>query len=226
MTTYFKILADVPSQTRDRNLKCHYSRDRTSINVEKEERTVGRRLGSTTKARRFTSITTSSEFERNVASLYKEHYPAARAFALILSGRPDLAEELAQDAFVKVLGRLRQLKLKSPTAFRRYLQVAVLNTFRSHKRFEAVNQLRQAALDREQRHSPDPSESVVRNEIWQAVLTLSPRRRAAVYLHYVEGCSYREIADTLGTSDEAVKSLLKHSLRQLREQLKEVSYAG
>ena len=52
-----------------------------------------------------------------------------------------------------------------------------------------------------------------------ALQGLPPDYRATVVLHYTEGLSYAEIAETLGVSVETVRSRLKRARAQLRKKL-------
>src|SRR5918997_4729590 len=59
-----------------------------------------------------------------LARLYEEH--AARAFRLayLLTGDRDLAEDLVQDAFVKLIGRFADLR--NPESFETYLRRTIV----------------------------------------------------------------------------------------------------
>lgn len=52
-----------------------------------------------------------------------------------------------------------------------------------------------------------------------ALATLPESRRQAISMHFVEGKSFQEIADAMHKTTPAVRSLLFHGLRQLRDQL-------
>jgi RNA polymerase sigma-70 factor (ECF subfamily) len=56
--------------------------------------------------------------------------------------------------------------------------------------------------------------------IQEVLRKIPPEQRVCLVLHYVEGFKYREIADTLGISEEAVQKRVsrgKHLFRQLYE---------
>lgn len=55
----------------------------------------------------------------------------------------------------------------------------------------------------------------------EAMATLPPRMRAAVALHHVAGLTVPDTAETLGTSENTVKSQLREGLSRLRTALAE-----
>jgi DNA-directed RNA polymerase specialized sigma24 family protein len=57
------------------------------------------------------------------ADLYLRHAPAAFRLAFLLSGDRALADDLVQDAFVRLFGRV--LHLRNPDAFEPYLRQTV-----------------------------------------------------------------------------------------------------
>ena len=59
-------------------------------------------------------------------------------------------------------------------------------------------------------------------EVYSAVLSLPAKYRAVIHLHYFEGLSVAEMAQTLHTAEGTVKSQLSRGRALLREMLKEV----
>src|SRR5437588_10602578 len=71
-----------------------------------------------------------------IGELYLRHADAAVRLAYLLTGDLALAEDLAQDAFVRLAGRL--VHLRDPDAFSAYLRRTVVNLSRSHFRRKRV----------------------------------------------------------------------------------------
>jgi RNA polymerase sigma-70 factor (sigma-E family) len=148
-----------------------------------------------------------------LADLYERHAPAAGRLAYLLTGDRALAEDLTQEAFVRVVGRFRHLRV--PDAFEAYLRRTIVNLHTSQLR---RRRLERAYLEREGRSETSTTNPDVgaREELWQAILALPPRQRAAVVLRYYEDLSERETADALGCSVSAAKSLVARAMQTLR----------
>jgi len=130
-----------------------------------------------------------------------------------------LAEDVAQDAFLKILSGASRYK---PTArFSTYLYNVVwhlcIDTYRK-KRPESL----EFGPDREQ-EGLGPVETALAGEqqalVWEAVQSLPPRQRMAVVLKQFEGMSYEDIARALDCSPTAVDALLVRAKRKLKDML-------
>jgi RNA polymerase sigma-70 factor (sigma-E family) len=149
--------------------------------------------------------------------LYVRNAPGALRLAYFLTGNRELAEDLVQEAFVRVAGRFRHLRM--PEAFDAYLRRSVVNLFTSH--------LRRAKLERAYvaRHGTDPSvvsergDPAARDELWRALHTLPERQRAAIVLRFYEDLSEHQSAEILGCSTGALNQLVVRGMAALREQI-------
>ena len=68
--------------------------------------------------------------------MYLTHGSAALRLAFLLTGNRALAEDIAQDAFARMAGRLAHLR--DPAAFGAYLRQTVVNLVRMHWRRERL----------------------------------------------------------------------------------------
>jgi RNA polymerase sigma-70 factor (sigma-E family) len=164
-----------------------------------------------------TEDTTVAGRNGRLEDLYLRHAPAATRLAYFLTGDRELAQDLVQDAFVKVAGRFQYLRV--PDAFDAYLRRTIVNLFTSHLRrlrLERQELRRQrSARGREQRDS-DLTE---RDALWAALQDLPPRQRAAIVLRYYEDLSERETAAILGCSVGAANQLIARGIPALRERI-------
>lgn len=149
-----------------------------------------------------------------VDDLYRDHGQAAMGLAYLLTGDRARAEDVVQDAFVRLLGRLRHVR--ETEALRAYLTRTVVNLSKNEYRREG--RLR-AFLDSGRGASPASTslpDIERRDEVHGHLLKLPWRQRAALVLRYCEDRSEVEVADALGTSPKAVRSLVGRGLETIR----------
>ena len=146
--------------------------------------------------------------------LYLRHAPAGLRFAYYLSGDPERARDLVQDAFVRVVGRYAHLR--QPDLFETYLRRTIFNLHTSRLRRLRVEReylAREAGRAALAHHDPDPVE---RDQMWSAIRALPERQRAAIVLRYYEDLSERESAEILGCSVGALNQLVVRATATLR----------
>jgi RNA polymerase sigma-70 factor (sigma-E family) len=150
-----------------------------------------------------------------LGELYARHAPSAVRLAYLLTGDHALAQDLVQDAFVRLYGRFRDLR--DPNAFPAYLRATVVNLSRSYFRRRRVER---AYVERERSPSNPGSAPVdARYEMWEALQSLPPRQRAAIVLRFYEDLTEAETADVLRCAVGTVKSLVSRGLQRLREEM-------
>jgi RNA polymerase sigma-70 factor (sigma-E family) len=133
-------------------------------------------------------------------------FPTVRLAHAVL-GSVAMAEEMAQEAFIRTHARWESLV--RPDAF---LRTALLNLCRSG--------LRRRRLERTDRANPPvvvaPPEI---DETWLAIGRMPFRQRAVLALRYYADLPEREIAELLGCRVGTVKSAHHRALVSLREEL-------
>src|SRR4029453_7773795 len=97
--------------------------------------------------------------------LYVRDMPDAVRLAALITGDPDLAQDIAHDAFLRSVGRFRHLR--QPEAFEAYLRRAVVNACTSYfrRRKVEVAYLRGQARYPAPVDEPDPGRRA-RSERW------------------------------------------------------------
>ena len=150
----------------------------------------------------------------DLPALYDEHYRTLVRMARIYVDDPETAEEVVQDAFVRLLsGRYRI----EPGREAAYLRSSVFNGARSQLRKRRVRRA----------HTPEPPglvaaaethgvERAERDRIIALIRRLPKRQAAVVTLRYYLDLSEAEIADTLGIAPGSVKSHANRAMRKLR----------
>ncbi|HEX5951155.1 MAG TPA: sigma-70 family RNA polymerase sigma factor, partial [Actinomycetota bacterium] len=79
-----------------------------------------------------TEVARDTATEGSLAELYVRHGPAAQRLAFLLTGDRAQAEDLVQEAFVRVVGRFGHLRV--PDAFAAYLRRTIVNLHTSQLR--------------------------------------------------------------------------------------------
>ncbi len=151
-----------------------------------------------------------------LAELYARQAPKARHLACLLTGDRALSEDLVQDCFVKLAGRLRPVE--DPEA---YLRRMVVNASHSHHRKLRVRRDKgrdeALTLGADTDTSSDGAEARAdRDRLLTALDSLPPRQRSAVVLRHWLDLSEQQCAEELGCSVGTVKSLASRGRAALR----------
>ena len=141
-----------------------------------------------------------------------------------MCGRSDLAEEAAQEAFVRAWRNLG--RYDSHSAFRSWVYRIALNAALDALRSERDVSELDALSDEEEPRGPEsdqPEALLVQKEqakmVKQAVLSLPPECRAALILREYEGLTYKEMAEALDIPLGTVMSRLNYARSLLRRNL-------
>jgi RNA polymerase sigma-70 factor (ECF subfamily) len=175
-------------------------------------------------------------WENELDELMRTRGSALVRYAYMLSGDRALAEDLVQDALVKVYSRLRGRPgrggvgvaegsqahdLDSP--FRNaegYVRRAVLTTYldgyRKRQRWSGIKHL---LADDPSTRGADQAASA-RVDVMAALAQLGARERACVVLRYFEDLTVPQIADALGTAQGTVKRYLSDATKNMQEILR------
>lgn len=146
----------------------------------------------------------------SVETAYRRHFAAVYRFALSLTGRRDVAEDLTAEAFLELHRHAATIRLADLPA---WLFVVVRNRARDTWRHQLVEQRHAEWIARTQSVSA-PSASSVH---WLQDPGLTPAQRVCLELHYVWGYTVHEIASRLGQTDGQVKGQLQRALKHLRD---------
>jgi RNA polymerase sigma-70 factor (sigma-E family) len=156
-----------------------------------------------------------------LGELYLRHADDAVRLAYLLTGDRALAEDLVQEAFVRLAGRL--VHLRDPEAFHAYLRRTVVNLANSHFRRRKVERtyLDRARSDVAAATTRGPDGSVEdRDQMWHALEQLPARQRAAIVLRFYEDLPESAIAELLQCRPGTVKSLLSRGLEGMRARIR------
>jgi RNA polymerase sigma-70 factor, ECF subfamily len=162
---------------------------------------------------------------RAFETLLEEQLPRIRRYArAFVASEPD-ADDLAQEALLRVYRNLRAFRWQA--AFTTWLFAVVRSAFldaskgRAGTRRSLEEPLREAHGEREGGSRPDEALDAAedRRLVWAALRQVPAEFRSALVLFDIEGCSYDEVAAIEGVAVGTVKSRLHRGREHLRRLL-------
>lgn len=153
------------------------------------------------------------------SALFEKYQSAIYNYAYRITGDPEDAKDVTQEAFLKVFGMLERGK---QVEFRPYLYRTAHNiacdTIGEKKRFVGPDAL---DLEAEPGLRADPERTALlrdqQEHAYKALFALSEKHRAVLALREMEGLSYQEIADVLEMPRNTVGVYLSRARLQFKE---------
>jgi RNA polymerase sigma-70 factor, ECF subfamily len=162
--------------------------------------------------------------ERDAFSLLIQRYsdPLYR-HALGMTGSPDVAEDILQTSFIKAYNHLGEVRGRFDAWLFRIVANGckdwLKNIRRTHVSYEEDDQPSGYSTPDE-----DLDRTELRMDLDEALEKLAPSLREAFIMKHVEGRSYEEMADLLGTTVGALKMRV-HRARESLQTLLQEKYA-
>jgi RNA polymerase sigma-70 factor (ECF subfamily) len=146
---------------------------------------------------------------------YRQRYVPTVRLAAALVGRRDVAEELAQDAFLALHRHWNRVAAyESPEG---WIRRVVVNRAVSTLRRRAVELRVSARLANHRRVEPELTSD--NSEVWRAVMRLPKRQAQVIALTFVDDLSVGQIAAVLDLADNTVRTHLQRALATLEQKL-------
>jgi RNA polymerase sigma-70 factor (sigma-E family) len=153
--------------------------------------------------------------EREFREFFDAEFRPLRRLAYMLTGDWGEAEDLAQEAMVRVYRAWERIKERERPAA--YARAVLVNRHRSMLRRARVEAKHKLA------RMPDRAPVVEMGEdhllVWRALAELPAREREVLVLRYYEDMPQAEIAKVMGCPVGTVKSLTHRALGRLRDEL-------
>lgn len=151
-----------------------------------------------------------AELDSAFAWLFRDEYPAIVRTAYLMLGDREAAEDVAQEAFVRLYARWRRIsRYDKPGAWVR--RVAIRLASRARRRpVVSITRDPQAPME----GSPDP-------DLRAALMRLPANQRAAVVLHYLEDLPVAEVAVLMGCAPSTARVHLHRGRKRLATMLGE-----
>jgi RNA polymerase sigma-70 factor (ECF subfamily) len=160
-----------------------------------------------------------AKIEDKFVEIYEEYYEPVCRYIYNAVKSQALAEDLAQETFIKVLGALGDFEAsrKPGPWLYRIARNTCIDWFRCNKRtFEPIDDAICCGSDSE---SP---ESIVldreqRSVIKDMFMKMNKKYRPAMLLRYIGELSYREVAAELELKEATVKTLIRRGRQQFQK---------
>ena len=140
---------------------------------------------------------------------YVDTAPALRAYIYGACGNLDLANDILQESFCRVLARNPSLDGKQMTA---YLYKTATSLLTDHWRKRQREQRWQGRMRDTHAALPD---SDLKHDMMRIFQELKPRQQLLLWLAYANGWTHEEIAEQLGLKARSVRVLLFRARKKL-----------
>ena len=146
------------------------------------------------------------------AQIYRTFGHACFLLALRILGQRQQAEDLVQEVFLKMMHNIGSYRGEAPFGawLKRMAANACIDQLRRDRHFD------NADADTLVAHGVGTgNEAAEAIDAWSLLARLSPRARAVVTLHELEGYTHAELATLFGQSESYSKSILARALKRL-----------
>ncbi len=153
------------------------------------------------------------EDDARLAALCEREHGRLVGFLTLYTGDAWLADELAQEALVRLCARWRKDELRNVVAWLNRVAVNLANSTFRRRAAARRAAIRHGASPTEHR----PADAADAIAVREAVAALPPRPREVIVLRYFEGWTVEEVAGHLGLAASSVRSISSRAVALLRE---------
>lgn len=136
-------------------------------------------------------------------AVHAQTAPRLRAYLISALKDPPLADDLLQEAYIRLLRA--ELKDANIHQIRSYLYKTALSLIADHGRGLTRQRRLRESLPEPEPHRPRPDLSIDMQRLFDK---LAPKQQALLWLAYVEGASHREISGALEIREPGVRVAL------------------
>jgi RNA polymerase sigma-70 factor, ECF subfamily len=155
---------------------------------------------------------------RAIRELYRLYSPRVYAVVKRLAGDDALAEDWAQEAWVRIFRALGTFR--GEARFTTWLHRIAVNSALHGKRWRDRRTIREAPLEDTIPMRIVTEDALLRVKLERAIASLPERMRQVLVLHDVEGYTHEDIAEFLGVTAGTSKSQLFKARARMRELLR------
>lgn len=154
--------------------------------------------------------------ESTFRTLVIRHKEKVRNLVFITLGDAEFVDDISQDVFISIYHKLREFRFESK--FTTWLYRITVNKCRDYLRKKRVRSIFVPIKDSDTEYGTGPfSENVdVPNLVRSAIEKLPEKLKIPLVMRDIEGLSYKEIADKLGTEVGTIKSRIFRARESLK----------
>jgi RNA polymerase sigma-70 factor (ECF subfamily) len=159
--------------------------------------------------------------KQKLIDIYEHHSPGIYRYAFRLLGDQNVAEDCVSETFSRFLGAVQRGGGPSDNV-QGYLYRVAHNWITDYYRRRPLPELPLEVKEHvEPGSSPDTlvSESLERDRVRAAILRLPPEQQQIIQLRFLENWSHEEVAQVLGKTADATRSMQYRALVSLRRML-------
>ena len=159
------------------------------------------------------SVELDEDREPSFDCIYERHVSEVLRYAIRCTGRREIAEEIASEAFLRLHREWDRIDPATTAAWIMSVVKRLAVDYWRHQRVERLHSEQCAAATNVSSSSPGAESFLLHHK------SLKPEHRVCLALRYARGMTRSEIAAHTGLTDNQVKSCLQYGLRLLREAL-------
>lgn len=154
----------------------------------------------------------------NMEGIFRAYYPRLCYFAFTMLDNKEMAEDMVQDVFLRLQGRMQDFFAEN--ALKSFLYLAVKNACLNQIKHNAVEEKYALNVDLPASEDPVALNNLIRAEVYGevhlALMGLPNGCKKVIMLSFFEGMKNEEIARKLNISINTVKTQKKRALQLLR----------
>lgn len=149
-------------------------------------------------------------------TLVLKHKEKVRNLVFLTLGDVEFVDDISQDVFISVYHKLKEFRFESK--FTTWLYRITVNKCRDYLRKKRVRSIFVPIKDSDTEYSTGPfSENVdIPNLVRSAIEKLPEKLRTPLVMRDIDGFSYKEIADQMGTEVGTIKSRIFRARESLK----------
>jgi RNA polymerase sigma-70 factor (family 1) len=163
----------------------------------------------------------------SMEGIFRAYYPRLCYFACTMLDNKELAEDMVQDVFMRLQGKLDDFIAEK--ALKSFLYLSVKNACLNHLKHRAIEEKHAETANLSISEDPVALNNLIRAEVYGevhlALMELPAGCKNVIKLSFFEGMKNEEIAQQLNVSINTVKTQKKRALQLLRSKMDPGAFA-